>query len=394
MLFCLWRAPESKPAEAIGLIGFFAVYEIEQKEGETLKRRDFFRRAGAGALAAGGLVAASQAEAKQRFRWKLVTTWPPNFPIFQDGVKQFAKDVRRMSGGRLAINVFAGGELIPALQTFDAVSQGSVEMGHGAAYYWSGKIPAAQFFTAVPFGLNAQGMNSWFYGGGGLELWQEVYAPHDLVPFPMGNTGVQMGGWFRKRIDKLSDLKGLKMRIPGLGGKVIAKAGVNPVLLSGGEIYTALERGTIDATEWVGPFHDLRLGLYRAAKHYYYPGWHEPGPALELTINKKAWKSLPKDLQLIVQTAAMAANLKMLSEFEAKNLKALDTLKNKHKVEVLPFPAEVLHALHGFTKEVLDEESAKNAEFAKVRKAYETFQANNDGWRQISEEAYAKALTD
>ncbi|MBI1195077.1 MAG: ABC transporter substrate-binding protein [Gammaproteobacteria bacterium] len=368
--------------------------ENENEEGGILKRRDFFRRAGAGALAAGGIVAAGEAEAKKRFNWKLVTTWPPNFPIFQDGVKQFAKDVRRMSGGQLTINVFAGGELIPALQTFDAVSQGSVEMGHGAAYYWSGKIPAAQFFTAVPFGLNAQGMNSWFYGGGGLELWQEVYGAHNLVPFPMGNTGVQMGGWFRKRIVKLDDLKGLKMRIPGLGGKVIAKAGVNPVLLSGGEIYTALERGTIDATEWVGPFHDLRLGLYRAAKHYYYPGWHEPGPALELTVNKEAWKSLPKELQLIVETAAMAANLKMLSEFEAKNLEALDTLKNKHKVEVLPFPPEVLHALHGFTKEVLDEESAKNAEFAKVRKAYEAFQANNDGWRQISEEAYAKALTD
>lgn len=359
-----------------------------------MKRRDFFRRAGAGALAAGGIAAAGEAEAKKRFNWKLVTTWPPNFPIFQDGVKQFAADVRRMSGGQLTINVFAGGELIPALQTFDAVSQGSVEMGHGAAYYWSGKLPAAQFFTAVPFGLNAQGMNSWFYGGGGLEMWQEIYEPHNLVPFPMGNTGVQMGGWFRKRIDKLDDLKGLKMRIPGLGGKVIAKAGVNPVLLSGGEIYTALERGTIDATEWVGPFHDLRLGLYRAAKHYYYPGWHEPGPALELTINKNAWKELPKELQLIVETAAMAANLKMLSEFEAKNLEGLDTLKNKHKVEVLPFPAEVLHALHGFTKEVLDEESAKNADFAKVRKAYETFQVNNDGWRQISEEAYAKALTD
>jgi len=349
---------------------------------------------GAGTLAAGGLAAVTSAEAKQRYRWKLVTTWPPNFPIFQDGVKQFAKDVRRMSGGRLTIHVFAGGELIPALQTFDAVSQGTVEMGHGAAYYWAGKIPAAQFFTAVPFGLNAQGMNAWFYGGGGLELWQEVYAPHGLVPFPMGNTGVQMGGWFRKEIHSSADLKGLKMRIPGLGGKVIAKAGVNPVLLSGGEIYTALERGTIDATEWVGPFHDLRLGLYRAAKHYYYPGWHEPGPTLELTVNRKAWKSLPRDLQLIVQTTAMAVNLKMLAEFEAKNLKALETLKKKHHVKVLPFPQEVLRDLRGFTKQTLDEESAKNVEFSRVRQAYESFMHDNDRWREISESAYARALVD
>ncbi len=356
-----------------------------------MKRRDFMRLGG-GALAAGTLGATTTAEARGRYRWKLVTTWPPNFPIFHDGVKQFARDVRRMSRGALTIHVFAGGELIPALQTFDAVSQGSVEMGHGAAYYWAGKVPAAQFFTAVPFGLNAQGMNAWFYGGGGHELWQEVYAPHNLMPFPMGNTGVQMGGWFRKRIDSLADLKGLKMRIPGLGGKVIAKAGVNPVLLSGGEIYTALERGTIDATEWVGPYHDLRLGLYRAARYYYYPGWHEPGPALELTINRKAWEGLPRELQLIVSTAAMATNLRMLSEFEARNLEALETLKNKHHVEVHAFPDEVLSALRGFTRETLDEEAAKDEAFARVLKAYRAFMANNDGWRAISETAYAHAL--
>jgi TRAP-type mannitol/chloroaromatic compound transport system substrate-binding protein len=211
------------------------------------------------------------------FRWKMVTTWPANFPVFQEGAEKFAEDVRVMSNGRLDVQVYAGGELVPSLQVFDAVSQGTVEMGHGSPYYWAGKVPQAQFFSSVPFGMTAKGMNAWLYNGGGLELWRETYAPFNLIPFPMGNTGVQMGGWFNKKIESLEDIKGLRMRIPGLGGKVLKRAGGNPVLMAGGEIYTALERGTIDATEWVAPFHDLRLGLDRAAQYYYYPGWHEPG---------------------------------------------------------------------------------------------------------------------
>ena len=362
-----------------------------------MSRRKFIKNiAGAGAalttgaLATGALTRPAHA-AKKRFMWKLVTTWPPNFPIFQEGVQRFAKEVKKISDGRLTIQVFAGGQLIPPLQTFDAVSQGTVQMGHGAAYYWAGKVPAAQFFTAVPFGLNAQGMNAWFYYGGGLELWREIYKPFGLTPFPMGNTGVQMGGWFRKKIEKISDLKGLKMRIPGLGGKVMAKAGVNPVLMAGGEIYTALERGTIDATEWVGPYHDLRLGLYRAAKYYYYPGWHEPGPTLELIINSKAWASLPRDLQLIVKTSAIASNLLMLSEFEAKNLEALRTLETKYNVKTREFPAEVIKTLHQYTTTTLNELAAKDKQFRKVYDAYEAFRSSNDAWNSISEAAYARA---
>ncbi len=328
----------------------------------------------------------------QTFKWKMVTTWPPNFPIFQEGVERFANELREMSGGRLDIQVFAGGELVPALQSFDAVSQGTVQMGHGAAYYWAGKIPAAQFFTAVPFGMNAQGMNAWFYGGGGNELWAELYEPYGLVPLPMGNTGVQMGGWFNKKIESVSDLQGLKMRIPGLGGKVLAKAGGTPVLLAGGEIYTALERGTIDATEWVGPYHDERLGLYRAAKYYYYPGWHEPGTALELIINAEAWASLPADLQLMVKTAARGTSLWMFAEFESQNLKALETLKNQYNVEVLRFPPDVLQEMKRLARETLDEEAAKNEQFNEVYQAYQTFRANNDAWNAISESAYADAL--
>jgi len=334
---------------------------------------------------------AGAAKPAQNHTWKLATTWPPNFPIFQEGVERFAEDVKTLSNGRLNIKVFAGGELVPALQAFDAVSQGTVEMSHGAAYYWAGKIPAGQFFTAVPFGMNAQGMNSWLYAGGGLELWRELYKPHNLVPFPMGNTGVQMGGWFNKKIDAIADLKGLKMRIPGLGGKVFAKAGGNPVLMAGGEIYTALDRGTIDATEWVGPFHDERLGLYRAAKYYYYPGWHEPGPVLELNVNSKAWASLSPDLQKTIEIAAAATNLWMLAQFEAKNLEALVTLKDKYNVQVLAFPDEVIAELRRLSSVVLEEEAAKDPDFKRIYQAYKTFADNNDRWNELSEAAYAKA---
>lgn len=322
----------------------------------------------------------------------MVTTWPPHFPIFQIGVEKFAKDIEDMSNGRLKIKVSAGGELVPALQTFDAVSQGLVQMGHGSAYYWAGKIPAAQFMSAVPFGMTAKGMNAWFYKGGGLKLWRDLYQPFGVIPFPAGNSGVQMGGWFKKKINSLEDLKGLKMRIPGLGGKVLSKAGVATKLLAVGEIYTALERGNIDATEFVGPFHDQRLGLYRAAKYYYYPGWHEPGAVMELIVNKKAWQSLPKDLQKIVEIATRALNQWMYNEFEGLNIKALRELTQQYKVEVLPFPDDVIKELKRLTVETLEEESAKDAKFKQVYEAFKAFQADHDAWNAIADEAYSKAL--
>ncbi len=326
------------------------------------------------------------------FHWKMVTTWPANFPVFQEGAEQFAEDVRVMSGGRLVIEVFAGGELVPPLQAFDAVSQGTVEMGHGSAYYWAGKIPAAQFFSTVPFGMTAKGMNSWLYSGGGLALWGELYQPFNLVVFPMGNTGVQMGGWFNKKIESVADLKGLKMRIPGLGGNVLAKAGGNPVLMAGGDLYIALERGTIDATEWVGPYHDLRLGLHRAAKYYYYPGWHEPGTALELIISARAWDELPDDLKTIIEVAARAASLWMYAQFETLNLEALQELKEVHHVEVLEFPPDVLRELRALTHETLEEEAAKDATFKRVYNAYRKFRARHDAWNAIADDAYQRSL--
>ncbi len=334
---------------------------------------------------------AANTQKQQTYQWKMVSTWPPNFPVFQDGVERFAKDIETMSDGRMKIQVFAGGQLVPALQSFDAVSQGSVQMGHGAAYYWAGKVPAAQFMSAVPFGMTAKGMNAWFYGGDGLKLWRELYEPFNVVPFPMGNSGVQMGGWFNKKINSLDDIKGLKMRIPGLGGKVFAKAGGNPVLMSGGELYTALERGTLDATEWVGPYHDERLGLHRAAKYYYAPGWHEPGTTLELVVNKTAWDGLPKDLQKIVETAATATNQWMYAQFETLNLGALQKLQQEHNIEVQYFPSDVLAKLKSLTDEVLAEEAAKDPEFARIYKAFQEFRGRIDAWSAVSENVYHAA---
>ena len=332
--------------------------------------------------------ATTATESSKTYRWKMVTTWPPGFPVLQEGAERFADNIKAMSNGRLNIKVYAGGELIPPLQTFDAVSQGSVEMGHGSAYYWAGKVPEAQFFSTVPFGMTARGMNAWLYDGGGLELWREVYKPFHVIPFPLGNTGVQMGGWFNKEINSLADIEGLKMRIPGLGGKVFAKAGGNPILLAGSEVYTSLERKTIDATEWIGPYHDQRLGLYRAAEHYYYPGWHEPGTVLELTVNQRAWDSLPADLQAIVSNAAQAENVRMLSEMEQKNLSALAELRQRKGVQIHRFPDDVLHKLKTLTNETLLEEADKDPKFKRVYEAYQAFRQQNDAWSDISENAY------
>ncbi len=378
---------------------------------EDKNRRNFIKKVGIGAATAGavGLAgalsscgnqkqegekkasapeAAKAAPKPETIEWKMVTTWPPHFPMLGEGADNLAKWVEEMSNGRLKIKVYGGGELVPPLGVFDAVSQGTAEMGHGAAYYWAGKCPAAQFFAAVPFGFNAQAMNAWLYSGGGIELWNQVYEQFNLKPFVAGNTGVQMGGWFNREINSMADLKGLKMRIPGLGGKVLAKAGGNAVLVAGGEIYTNLDRGVIDATEWVGPFHDLKMGFYKAAKYYYYPGWHENGTSLELMVNLDAWKTLPPDLQSIVEAAAARANIWMISEFEAKNNGALQELVNVHKVQLKQFPKPVLKELKRLSLEVLEEVAASDETSRKVYDSFLTFQKNIFDWNQVTEEVY------
>lgn len=324
-------------------------------------------------------------QTEQTFKWKIVTTWPAHFPILQESVDRFAKSVEIMSKGQLKIKVYAGNELVPPLQVFDAVSQGIAEMGHGASYYWAGKVPAAQFFSTVPFGMTKKGMNTWIYYGGGLELWEELYQPFNIKPMPLGNTAMQMGGWFNKPIKSLEDIKGLRMRIPGLGGKVFKNAGGNPVLMAGAEIYTALERGIIDATEWIAPFHDLRLGLDRVAKYYYYPGWHEPGTELELIINQTSWEELPPHLQEIVSVSAMAIGEQLYLEMEYQNAIALKTLRQKEHVSILPFPDQVLSNLKQLTQQTLADEAEKSADFKRVHESYQQFREHYQDWSTLSD---------
>jgi TRAP-type mannitol/chloroaromatic compound transport system substrate-binding protein len=354
-----------------------------------MKRREFLKKAGVGAAAvAATAVNAPAVIASKTYQWKMVTTWPPKMPVLQEGCERLAKRIDELTEGRIKIQVFAAGELVPAMESFQAVSDGTVEVGSGAAYYWAGKEPATQWFSAVPFGMNAQGMAAWFHAGDGLKLWEETYAPFNLVPRPGGSTGVQMGGWFNKKINTIGDFKGLKMRIPGLGGKVIAKAGGTVVLTPGGEIFTNLERGVIDATEWVGPLHDLRLGLHQAAKFYYYPGWHEPGTYLEYFFNKKVFDGLPKDLKAIVDAACMENELWVLNQFDAQNGSALQELITKHKVQLIRFPDEVLKALSKMSDEVLVEEASKSAIAKKVNESFKKFQKIVGTWGTISEKAY------
>ena len=329
---------------------------------------------------------------KRTYSWKMVTAWPPNSPINQESVEQFAKDVEIMSRGRMKIKVFAGGELVPPLQAFDAVSQGGVEMAHTASYYWAGKVPAAQFMTVVPFGLTHKGAWSWIYAGGGLALWQELYEPFGIVPFPMGNTGIQMGGWFNKKINSLDDLKGLKIRMPGLGGKVLAKAGANPVNIDPGELYMAVERGVIDATEWVGPVFDKRQGLDEVAKYYYFPGWHEPGSQLELIINREAWRQLEPDLKLIVETAAAKASLDIFAQSELQNTTALLEMQADNSIEILEFPESVLKELRRITALVIEEESSADSSFSKISEAYRAFEEDYQAYRAVTEIPYRKTF--
>ncbi len=329
----------------------------------------------------------SAAVVKQKtYKWKLVTSWPKNYPGLGTGPENFAKLVNRMSDGRLQVHVYGAGEIVPALEVFSAVSSGTAEMGHSASYYWKGKIPASVLFTTVPFGLNAQEMNGWLHYGGGLELWREVYAPFNLIPFAGGSTGVQMAGWFNKEVNSLEDFKGLKMRIPGTGGDVFSRAGGTAVSMPGGEIYTSLQTGVIDAAEWVAPYNDLAFGFNDVAKYYYYPGWHEPGAMLEFMVNRQAYESLPADLQAIVEVATRAVNQDMLDEYTARNNAALVELRNKG-VDIRPLPKDVLDGLHKLALEVLAENAEKDADFGRVYDSYLRFAEGVIAYHKISEEA-------
>ncbi|MDO9625015.1 MAG: TRAP transporter substrate-binding protein [Pseudomonas sp.] len=325
------------------------------------------------------------AEPVQSFQWKMVTAWPKNYPGLGTAAERLAERVATMSAGRLTIKVYAGGELVPPLEVFDAVSRGTAELGHGAAYYWKGKVPAAQFFTAVPFGLSTSEMNAWLSKGGGQQLWDEAYAPFGVKPMVVGNTGMQMGGWYNKEINALDDLKGLKIRMPGLGGEVLSKLGATTVNLPGGEVFTALQTGAIDATDWVSPYNDLAFGLHKAAKFYYYPGWQEPQAVLELLINQKALDSLPADLRAILTEAARAASQDMLDDYVYHNALALDELKQQGTL-LKRFPDEVLDAMQRESAVVLGELAAQSELNGRIWASMQAFQAQVSQMHKLSEQ--------
>ena len=356
-----------------------------------MKRRNFITTTALGATALAlnachraeetGKDSATSVHKTKKVTLKLATSWPAHFPIMGTGVDTFSKRCFELSGGSLEIKIYPKNILIPALQVFDATSAAQIDAFHSGVYYWKGKNPAFSIFGGMPLGLTSEEMITWMKFGGGYELWREMYAKFNLYPLIGGTTGPQMGGWFKKEINTLADLKGLKMRIPGLGGEVMKKLGVNPVLLPAGEIYTSLERGTIDATEWVGPALDSMMGFSKAAD-YYYTGWHEPGSILEITFNKARWEKLSDEHQAIITASTEEMTGNMLQEFRYKNAIALQELPDN--VQIKTFPKEMMDAAKVALNEVLKEESKQSADFKRVLKSYETFYKRNKLYDDIS----------
>ncbi|NBW39876.1 TRAP transporter substrate-binding protein [bacterium] len=348
-----------------------------------MKRRNFLKKtilypAAVSATAlASSLTARSSAFAqKKKYRWRLALGVPRTLPIWGPGIERFAKLVKELTDSALNIRVYGAGELVPAMETFDAVRSQKIEMGHSAAYYWQGKIPASPFFTAVPFNTGALETLAWLQAGGGQELYEELMQPHGVVALACGATPAQMAGWFNKRIETQEDLKGLKIRIAGFANRIYKAAGASPVLVPGGEVFTSLSTGVIDAAEWVGPYHDYTIGLHKAAKYYYGPGWQEQGPLLELMINKKAWESLPKPFQNAIRVAANDTTLWMLNEFNAKNAEYLQKIRMSSKLEILRLPDSILTLLKQLSSEIMQEVAARDPMAEKVRSSLLAFQKN------------------
>jgi TRAP-type mannitol/chloroaromatic compound transport system substrate-binding protein len=342
------------------------------------------RRVGLLGLGAFGLTACHRSQApavitQPRVRWRLATSWPTALDTLFGGVRTLAEQVKQLTDGRFTLTPFAAGEIVPGLQVLDAVRSGTVEAGHTASYYYLGQNPALVFGTGLPFGLTAQQQNAWWYAGGGLAAMQSLYQDFGVINFPAGNTGAQMGGWFRREVNSLSDLRGLKMRLPGLGGKVMAQMGVNVQVLPGSELFLALERGALDAAEWVGPYDDQRLGLPRAARYYYYPGWWEPGPSVELLINQRAWEQLPRSYQNALEQAAQSMNLAMLSQYEARNQTALQTLI-AGGTQLRRYSDDILQTAWQVTQNLLSDQSRQSPAFQKIYQPWQKFQKDSLNW--------------
>ncbi len=339
------------------------------------------------------LALAATAHAQDKvYKLKLAETWPSNFPVFGDAPRNMAAMAEKMSGGRLQITIDSRNKHKAPLGVFDMVRAGQYDMGHSASYYWKGKVPATLFFTTMPFGMTAPEQYSWFYYGGGMDLMQEVYGKYNLMSFPGGNTGVQMGGWFQKEIKSVEDLKGLKMRIPGFAGEVIAELGAKPTNIPPGELYTALERRTIDALEWVGPSLDLRMGFHKIAP-YYYTGWHEPATELQFLINKRSWDKLPEDLQEILRVSMRAAAYEMYIHSYHESSENLAVIKTQYpNVEIKTFPSEVIESMRKANNDLLDKYSANDELAKKILDSQATYMEKVRKWTEISDKAYLNSI--
>jgi TRAP-type mannitol/chloroaromatic compound transport system substrate-binding protein len=337
--------------------------------------------AGAAALLAAAPAAAAELP---EVKWRLQSSFPKSLDTIHGGAEDIARRVGEITGGRFHIGVFAAGEIVPPLQVLDAVQIGTVQAGHTGSYYYFGKDPTFAFGTAVPFGLNARQQNAWMYHGGGLELMRELYAQYNIIHFPSGNTGAQMGGWFRREIHTLADLKGLKIRIAGLGGVIMSRLGAVPQQIGGSDIYPALEKGTIDAAEWVGPYDDEKLGFHKVAPHYYYPGWWEGGPALDLIINLQAWQALPRPYQAALEAAAAESNVRMLAKYDAANTAAMKRLIAQG-VQLHPYPPEVLRAAYLEATKYYEETARANPRFRKVYESMRAFRNEVVPWHSLAD---------
>ena len=355
----------------------------------TVNRRYFLGAAAAGAATTFSPLARTQAQ--EKIEWKMVTSWPKNSPGPGVTAQRLVDRIAQMSNGRLTIKLYGAGELVPPLAVFDTVSAGTAEMGHTASFFWQGKAKASVFFTAVPFGLTAGEHHAWIYHGGGQTLWDELYGQFNIKPFMAGNTGIGMGGWFKKEVNSLDDLRGLKYRIPGLGGAILQRLGAVPVSIAPGEIFTALQSGVVDGAEFLGPWSDLGFGFYKAASYYYWPGFHEPNGSGECLINRASWDALADDLKEIVNAACAAENAYSLAETEWGNAAALETLVNEHGVQVRAFPEDVLQAAKTAAAEVLAEFDQGDDITKRIYQSFSIAQQRATNWSRISTLAFLSA---
>lgn len=326
-----------------------------------------------------------------RFSWKLLTSWTRDFPGLGGAARRLAERISRMSGGRLTVSLYAADEMVPAFGVFDAVAEGRAEMGHSSPAFWAGKSPACTFFAGVPFGLTAQEMNAWLLHGGGLALWRQVYGRFGLRPYPCGNTGTQLAGWFKREVRSLKDFKGLKMRVTGLAAEVLRAVGGEPVAVAGVDLVQAMADEAIAACEWLGPYNDLAMGVHESARFCYYPGWQEPGSLLELMVNKRAFDELPDDLQAIVEGAAQSVNEELLAEYAALNAQALVTLASEHGTEFRKLPDDALAALKQAAEQIVGGIAGSDPLAQQVYASYLDFREQSRQWQRISEQAFVQA---